>query len=405
MLYSQDRHEPLHDIKWNATTVRHEIEEIVRDTESAFQSHNWWPQHPRDDHPLNSPSDKTMYLGAVGVMWALEFLSSKGVASLSRSYENLWSAAWEDYRSVPDTGEEVPSWFLGQSALLLMCMLRGPREQRAIFGEKLFRAVGDNISNPTWEILWGSPGTMLAALFAYEETKDARWSDLYLRCADRLWSEWFYHEELRCHLWTQDLYGRKGIIYGAGHGFAGNAFSLLRGASLLSSSRRDTLNARVATAMKHLAIRSNGLANWPTGRGDDVKPREVATHVQWCHGAPGFLMSTTALPKGYDPELDRLFLEGGELIWQAGRLSKGACFCHGTDGNGMALLSLFKRTGDEMWLDRARLFAMNAIAQSRQNANTFGRRRYTLWTGDLGLAVFLEACLEGRPHMPMLDFV
>lgn len=111
------------------------------------------------------------------------------------------------------------------------------------------------------------------------------------------------------------------------------------------------------------------------------------------------------VPVGRGPELDAIFIEAGEMLWDAGPVAKGACFCHGTDGNGMAMLTLFKRTGEQLWLDRARAFAMQAIAQSRQNLATAGFRRYTLWTGDLGLAVYLHACLDGTPHMPALDFV
>lgn len=189
---------------------------------------------------------------------------------------------------------------------------------------------------------------------------------------------------------------------GAGHGFVGNAFALLRGLTTFSDARRRELLTRVATTTKRLAQREGGLANWPASI---AFPARTAQLVQWCHGAPGFLMAlATRLPDG-DDELDHLFVEAGELIWRAGALAKGACFCHGTDGNAMALISLYKRTGDATWLERARIMGMQAIQQSRDNLRTFGRRRYTLWTGDLGLAVVLQACLDGQPHMPTLDFV
>ena len=61
--------------------------------------------------------------------------------------------------------------------------------------------------------------------------------------------------------------------------------------------------------------------------------------------------------------LDALLLAGGELTWAAGPLRKGANLCHGTAGNGLALLKLFARTADERWLERARRFAMHAAAQ------------------------------------------
>ena len=50
----------------------------------------------------------------------------------------------------------------------------------------------------------------------------------------------------------------------------------------------------------------------------------------------------------------------------AHRDAKGASICHGTAGNGYALLKAFARTGDERWLERARRFAVHALAQMRR---------------------------------------
>ena len=47
---------------------------------------------------------------------------------------------------------------------------------------------------------------------------------------------------------------------------------------------------------------------------------------------------------------------------------KGSNLCHGTGGNGYAFLKLHRRTGDPVWLERARAFAMTAIAQCRETA-------------------------------------
>ena len=90
--------------------------------------------------------------------------------------------------------------------------------------------------------------------------------------------------------------------------------------------------------------------------------------VQHCHGAPGMITCLADLPSGADQVFDRLLLKGGELIWRAGPLTKGSNLCHGTAGNGYALLKLYRRTGDAKWLERARAFAMHAIEQSERHA-------------------------------------
>jgi hypothetical protein len=102
-----------------------------------------------------------------------------------------------------------------------------------------------------------------------------------------------------------------------------------------------------------------------------------------------------------DASVDDLLVAGGELIWKAGPLAKGAGFCHGTAGNGFAFLKLFARTGDTIWLERARRFAMHAIEQSEHALAVHGRRRYTLWTGDPGLA----GCIAGTAQFPTFDIV
>ncbi len=75
--------------------------------------------------------------------------------------------------------------------------------------------------------------------------------------------------------------------------------------------------------------------------------------------------------------------------------------CHGTAGNGYAFLALFERTADELWLERARAFAMHAAAQVERGRTELGRGRYTLWTGDPGTALYLADCLAGGGAVPL----
>ena len=103
------------------------------------------------------------------------------------------------------------------------------------------------------------------------------------------------------------------------------------------------------------------------------------------------------------PDLEALLIEGGEFTWKAGPLAKGSNLCHGTGGNGYAFLKLHRRTEDPVWLDRARAFAMMAISQCEEARREFGRGRYSLWTGDIGLAVYLRDCLKIDAQFPMID--
>jgi hypothetical protein len=86
-------------------------------------------------------------------------------------------------------------------------------------------------------------------------------------------------------------------------------------------------------------------------------------------------------------------------VWRAGPPTpeKGPGICHGTAGNGYALLAAFERTGDEQWLERARRFAVHALGQVGGRAP-----RYTLWTGDIGAAVFAADCVDANTRYPVL---
>jgi hypothetical protein len=241
---------------------------------------------------------------------------------------------------------------------------------------RLTALVHQNREHPTWELMWGSPGTTIAARVC--GLRDA-WAESARILADR-WEE-------ESDLWTQDLYGSIRQYLGPPHGFAGNAHAL-RG----YVADRD-LSERVTRALSRTAIAEDGLVNWPPST--DASPPRI--RVQWCHGAPGIISTLGDL---IPPALG---VAGGELVWRAGPLRKGPGLCHGTAGNGFAFLKLHELTGDERWLDRARRFAMHAVEQVERQREEFGRGRYTLWTGDIGAALYLDACLEAKAQFPTID--
>ena len=56
-----------------------------------------------------------------------------------------------------------------------------------------------------------------------------------------------------------------------------------------------------------------------------------------------------------------------------------------------------------MWLDRARRFAVHAVEQVRRERAAVGHGRYSLFTGDIGVALYLRACLDADPAFPVID--
>jgi hypothetical protein len=390
-LYRPEEHEPLDTRPWDETAALAAIQRIVADAEAAYDPVSLWPMHPRDGEDGWVDAPTTFYLGAAGVLWALDYLEEKGAVTLSRDYDA--AKLHRRYLERPDFGEGVPSYFVGQTGLLLLMYKLDPRPETA---DRLEEQIRKSIPRPENEAMWAAPGTMLAALRMLAWTSEPRWRELWLAAADHVWAEWRHQPDLDCFLWTQDLAGKRRRFLGPIHGFAGNVYALRRGQFLLSPSRQLALVQRASEALERTAVQEQGLANWwPTAD----EPPEGGGRVQWCHGAPGMVCALIdSLPGCLE-----LLLAGAELTWLAGPLAKGPSLCHGTAGNGFAFLKLHFLSNEPRWLHRARAFAMHAIEQSEDARRLHGQGRYTLWTGDLGLAVYLWHCLTVHPAVPMYD--
>ncbi len=399
MLYDTGRHEPLRRIEWNAAQAESTIREIVADAEERFSPDRYWPAHPKDSDGDSTEPLTPLYFGAIGMVWALQHLRDLGAVSLSRDYlpllEGLQAAnrRWmgSDYQA------SRSAYLMGDTPGLMMAYGADPRSSQV--GDQLHSLIVDNVDHPSRELMWGAPGTMLAALFLYERTRDERWAQAFRASANRLWSQLQWSDEHACHYWTQDLYGSRSTYLDAVHGFVATASPLIRGRSLLGQSQWREWQACIENTVRRTATWQEGQVNWrafllvPEGG----SPRYL---MQFCHGAPGFVICLGDLP---GDALDSLLLAAGETIWSAGPLTKGSNLCHGTGGNGYAFLKLFRRTGDRLWLDRARAFAMHGIAQTAADRRQYGRGRYSLWTGDVGFALYLWHCLRETADFPTLD--
>jgi len=331
------------------------------------------------------------------VLWALYHLHALG-ATGARIDSAMVDATLRRHRDWQASfgGTEFASYLMGDIALLLLGYDLEPTEALADRIEALIRG---NMRHPARELMWGAPGTMLVALFLARHTHDERWSELFCATARALASELEWSTEHACHFWTQDLYGRRSTFIDAVHGFAGTAAVVVRGRDLLPADEWRQWEQRIENTVARTATVEGDLANWRTYliQPEDTPPRVL---MQFCHGAPGFVISLAALP---GPALDRLLLAGGEATWAAGPLLKGANLCHGTGGNGYAFLKLFRRSGDERWLTRARAFAMHGIVQCERDGVRFGQLHASLWTGDLGFAIYLWNCIEAGDAFPCLD--
>lgn len=391
-LYDPARHEPLAAAEWNERRVRDEIAAICRDAETAFETHRLWPMHPEDDEP-GTPADgilRGLMVGAAGMVHALDRLGRASFYETSLDLAAIAGGLHEAALASPDEEGAGASLMVGSSGILLVAHRLAPSAATA---DALADAIAANVEHSANELLYGAPGTMLAARAMHARTGEERFAELWRASAGELLGR-----QESDGLWTQDIFGRHDRCLGAAHGFAGNILALLAAPEWLDAA--PSVEAGALATARAFALEDGGLASWhvvPGGYPNGNPPR-----LQWCHGSAGVVTSLSALAPDDDGHT-ALMMAGGELVWTGGPLAGNAGLCHGTAGNGFAFLALFERTGDALWLERARAFAMHGLEQVNRLRVATGRGRYSLFTGDAGAALFAAACLTGEAGFPGLD--
>jgi Lanthionine synthetase C-like protein len=387
-LFRPEAFEQLADAAWSEDAAHEGIRAIVADTEAAYRGPKlFWKAHEWDGWHGTSPM-KNLYVGTAGVLWALDRLQRFGFAETTLDLKDLSARNVALFRERPDfmKGMKLPSrreaaLLTGEAGVLLTACLLG----NADYADDLYELVRANVGNEAEELMWGAPGTLLAADAMLQRTHDERWRTARDETAQALLGRrnadgW----------WTQRLYGQEMRNLTPPHGLVGNVHMLL---PFLGDPANDVTD-RTAAILRETAVVEDGLANWPPRQRPQLPGPDGQIRVQWCAGSPGIVISAF---RYLDEEL---LVAGAELPWRTGppTLEKGPGICHGTAGNGYAFLKIYWRMVDELWLDRARRFAMHALDQVERLP-----ARYSLWTGNLGVALYVADCISGTGVYPVLD--
>ena len=231
MLFDPRVHERLTNARWDPDAVRAAIRDIAEDAERSFD--DGWPTHPQD---VDTPEEeerrfRTVYLGGAGVVQALDSLQRRGLVELRRDYVSYLERAYEP--EFPDA-DQVRSLWMGETGIRLALHRLSPSQENA---DRLAELIAGNADDERCEVMWGSPGTKLAAAAMHELTGEARWIDLWRESAAWLRERW----DPETDLWTQHLWGNVQQLTGPAHGFAGCVLALSREA-------HDELHRRAASA-------------------------------------------------------------------------------------------------------------------------------------------------------------
>ena len=281
-----------------------------------------------------------------------------------------------------DSGEAATSdssLLFGKAGILLVAWRIAPSEELA---DRLFACVRENAWNEVNEVMWGAPGSMLAAHAMHAWTSDGRWRDAWTECADELRSR-----RDTDGLWTQHRGGHSISATSARlTAPSGTWLALLQG----SPTRTSRTSPRRSSAPRSSRTASR------TGRRSRASSSAAETARSACSGATARPASSQPRPRTYRRSSSS---QAPSSRGSAGPHGKGPGLCHGTAGNGYAFLKAFERTGDERWLDRARRFAVHALDQVERQATAATRSG----TGDLGVALYAADCLDARADVPVLD--
>src|SRR5215210_5327437 len=206
MLFTPEAHEPLAGEPWSDDRARTAIASIVADAESAFD--DGWPVHPHDEDDDVSPTEsRAGYLGGAGVVDALRRLARRSFVELRRDYVPYLERLLEAHPDFPD--RERRSLLQGETGIRLVLHRLAPSRGNL---ERLAELIAANERDEHREVLYGSPGTILAG------------RELGLDVTPSV--EWLRGQRDEEGLWTQQIGAHCRRHLGAAHGFAGCALAL-----------------------------------------------------------------------------------------------------------------------------------------------------------------------------------
>ncbi|XP_022981295.1 lanC-like protein GCR2 [Cucurbita maxima] len=174
-----------------------------------------------------------------------------------------------------------------------------------------------------------------------------------------------------------EWHGKK--YWGAAHGLAG-IMHVLMNMELKPDEVEDVKNT-----LRYMIKNRFPSGNFHSSEGNDSDKL-----VHWCHGAPGVALTLIKAAEVFgDSEFLQAALDAGEVVWNRGLL-KRVGICHGISGNTYVFLSLYRLTGDPVYLYRAKAFAcflhQNAQMLISEGKMQSGDRPFSMFEGIGGMA-------------------
>lgn len=254
-----------------------------------------------------------------------------------------------------------------------------------------------------YEILYGVSGYLTALLYlkeniAWESVPDT----LIQACVDHIMAGAIENEKEgkgpggSSLMWT---WHDKPYL-GAAHGVSGILLTLLEVHERVMPLSQTYLE-KIHATVEYLHSLQMPSGNYPT---QPLKQEDRL--VQWCHGAPGVLL---LFVRAYEVFQEPKYLAWAELasdvVWTRGLLQKGNGLCHGIGGNAYCFLILYRATGNDIYLFRARQFALSAEDPQVEKYQRTPDHPWSLFEGLAGLMCLYTDLVVGQPEMAVFPAV
>uniref|UniRef100_A0A7N0ZQE8 Uncharacterized protein n=1 Tax=Kalanchoe fedtschenkoi TaxID=63787 RepID=A0A7N0ZQE8_KALFE len=192
-----------------------------------------------------------------------------------------------------------------------------------------------------------------------------------------------------------EWHGKK--YWGAAHGLAG-IMHVLMDTELGQDEMKDVKNT-----LRYMMNNRFPSGNYPSSEGS-----ESDRLVHWCHGAPGVTLTLVKAAEIFgDQDFAQAAIEAGEVVWNRGLL-KRVGICHGISGNAYVFLALYRLSGKDEYLYRAKAFACFLLDKAHELISEGkmhgGDHPYSLFEGFGGMAhLFLDMTSPSEARFPAYE--
>ncbi|KAJ8717700.1 hypothetical protein PYW07_005630 [Mythimna separata] len=359
--------------------------------------------------PSRKNVDGGLYVGVTGVSYMFYYLSKNPVLSENKS---MYLKQALDYLkpALEVSAGDKTSFLLGDAGTysLATVLYKETGNESSAEMLKTYKSLYTQYLNPKFlkcggdEFFVGRAGYLAGALWMSRELKTPVFTneEMYKICDVIVASgkEYSTKHKSPCPL----MYHYYNTQYlGAAHGMSFILQILLSIPGYLTYNK--TAAQDIKETVEYLASLQTEEGNWPCCMEEVGQPDHKLVH--WCHGAPGTIYT---MAKAYLVYRDQRYIDAmvkaSDLVWERGLLRKGPGICHGVAGNGYVFLLLYRITGDDKYLHRAKMFADFMVSEEFVRDARLPDNPESLYEGTAGTVCFLaDLLLPDKAEFPFQD--